>query len=143
MKNEIEIHNLKNKIKENKLYLSLKIKALEKQEEELQNICNHSIVFKATDPKPHKIVKIDLFYCPACGKKIKQFNNEINDMAFANSKIIELGFTDLLCDQEVLENIQNETMLNSDFYYDENVLPNIKAATIKQAIKGKVLKKDM
>ena len=143
MKNEKEIYTLKNKINESKLYLYLKLRALEKQEEELQNACNHSIVFKIPDIRPHKIGEIDLFFCPACSKIIKQFNNEINDLAFANSQIIELKGTDILLNQDIYETIQNETISNYDFYYDENILPSFKEQTMNKVIIGKVLKKDI
>ena len=79
-----EINNLEKKLEEEKKKLII-------EKMHLQSKCPHTIVFVATDKKPHKIGPINTYVCPICEKIGRTYHNQdINKTPFSNSKIINL-----------------------------------------------------
>ena len=144
MKNEKEIYDLRKEVESDINYLNIKINTLKEKEETLQKICNHSIVFSMADTSQYKNTdaKVELLICPACGKTIKSFNKDINDISFVKSEIIKLDDIDLADKPNAISTIEDETLKNYDYYYDTNIKKEFKAISMKNAISDKVKKKD-
>lgn len=143
MKNDEKIYEIRKNIEKNKELFYLKIKILENQENQLMDICDHSLIFSLTDINPHKTGLTSVHFCPACLKKINVFNNQIEDnYPFNNSYLINLGKCNFKICHNIYQNIQKIVFTYPELYYnfkieDEEKIMEINALLNEEIIKPK------
>ena len=143
MSNDKKIYCINKDIATNIEYLSIKINSLKKKEQKLQDTCDHTIVVKIPDTKEYNTGIIDHFFCPACSKVIKQFNNDLNDLSFNKSQIITINSINLKEHPDVQETIEEEIFKDYDYYYNLDIDPGFKANAINTCLEEKTKKKGL
>lgn len=118
--NELQVIEEKRKLLEKKNKLLNELSTINTKNNDLQNNCNHRLVFIVCDNEPHKIGRIIQYYCPLCEKleTIIPYHNKKH--SFENSRQIDLSFINILQYENVFSIISNHVSNDLDFYYNED-----------------------
>ena len=139
MKNIKTIITMNQAIDEKQCQLKKELKELSDIRKELQDRCEHDIVFKLYDNAPRKIGTIYNCYCPICRKTIVLHMYEtLENSPFEKSKIINLNGLHILNDadyEEVFSIIQKETFDNYNYYYNKELTEEELSKSMSNAIK--------
>ena len=130
MSESLDIYNEKQKLIKERIKLKSELEANENKIKTLQENCNHKLILKFCDHKPHKIGIIYECICPFCGKREDIYpSHELENSSFNNSKVIDLSKHHLFSIMSLIPSIcdyvvDNFNELDDDYlneYVDENV----------------------
>ncbi|MBQ8892399.1 MAG: hypothetical protein IJ068_06030 [Bacilli bacterium] len=134
---EKEIFEIKNQLKTLEKHLNDELIELKQRRLNLQNMCNHSLVLKFTDKKPHKVGPIYTCACPICDKTIKLYGDKkIEESEFKNSRLIDLTNFNIGGSLKY-DSIVNFIMENYDDFYKSDLNINLLSDSIHKFIEEK------
>ena len=109
-------------------------KKLDKHARELQSQCNHDIVLKIPDHKPHKIGEMYTFCCPACYRRERiHALNRFEQSPFRSSKIIDLSNLRML-DVYTFQIMMGIIHQNYEYYYHSDATSNELALALNKSL---------
>ena len=120
-----KIFEMKNTLLEIENNMQRSLDELKTRRIKLQEICNHQIVLKFDDKKPHKVGPIYTCVCPICDKVKKFYADKIEESEFKDSKVIDLTKLDFKESIKIYDKIVEYIMENYNDFYENSIDSNV------------------